>query len=721
MHRLLATSVKRRDPKDLLQLVGRNSITRSRLPSFQQSRSHNLQKWTAATNHAELESSQNRPPAHPIRKPRNHLACASQGGLSRALAQVRARCCAGAQNRYRTYSKSRAQRYAPPGSGGGPRPNARCYEGTGTPSPPNLSSLPSPPPPPPQRRTGYRQGAQQAYRTQENSEPSAWRIPYHETEVLISTVENTSASPGGYTSISRSPSNRRPENQVVDPSCWDFSSFESTLGSNRRVIENTVGSDHRVVENTFSSSHGVVENTFDSSRGAVENTHSSNQRTVENTLGSDHTAVENTYGSDYRAANNTPSFDHRATESTYNSDHRATENTYSSDYGAAENTYNSDYGAENTYSSDYRATENTYVSDYRTAENTYGADQRATESTLGSNQRAPSYNMAAREQHNTEAEGASDGYAEATRYLWGGPVSFYDTSKPNWTPPTAQTQEAVEQDRNNTGLRTIRPEADPSEEKIAMDFSDYFMPSYQPAQPSREHTPAPSRHSAYQHDSAPCPVVPHASISDPFPIAVEQERYHSELTSMRESQYPEVVDLGSDPLYQPSSRAYSSYRRTPRRATDNSTPGLDANGLPSLSGILGPSSRQPRQNFNYSDEKQLYQHGCNDSSVSVLSTHSDVGPPSGRHGSDLRHTPSYSSIRKNAGNARPQQQQQQPCEEKKPGLPPLPPGRYFSQRAGNGKLGRLMQERKMEAVVEEMNRRDDLHRRIQEESRRWGS
>ncbi|KAJ6259243.1 hypothetical protein Dda_6142 [Drechslerella dactyloides] len=526
---------------------------------------------------------------------------------------------------------------------------------------------PGPPPPPsqiPPRPAAYRQGAQQQdYYTQENSEAPAWRIPYHETEVLISTVETASTSPirphhSG--NLSRSSSSRQPENQATH--------------------------DSRKPENY---------------------------------------AVDSAY---------------------------------------------------HNYS---------------------------TETTVLSDNRAPSHNMVVEDRGANDTEQVSDGMNEASTFLWGGPVNFYETSRPKYQAPTSQ--ETAEHDRHNTGLRTIKqepkPEPEPLEEKIAMDFSDYFMPSFHPAsnpqlqsQPhagqrsppapsasappatypcggftynnaphpgplnqyhdapipvaSNQYSNAPPLHPnpySYSQDPIPLnpysdppgpggpnqygnppgpnqysnahrPVAPSHTLSDPFPISVEQERYSADLARLRESQFPEPVNLGgSDTFFQPPSHSYASYRRTPRRPEEDCGVKLDANGLPSLSGILGPGKayQPPRRSFDATEEKRFYPNTYNNSSVSLLSTHSENIPPSSRysnHDSKLHPTPSYASLRPDIDT--------RPCDSK-PGIPP-PPTRYYSQRAGGNKLAELAQERKMEFVVGEINRKDALHRAIQDESRRYG-
>ncbi|KAK6332433.1 hypothetical protein TWF696_003148 [Orbilia brochopaga] len=521
------------------------------------------------------------------------------------------------------------------------------YDGMGPPAPP----------PPPQsqispRPPAYRQGAQQqAYYTQENSEAPAWRIPYHETEVLISTVETTTTSPirTHYSgNLSRSSSSRQPENYAVDSS------------------------------------------------GLPENHAVSPSRKPEN------------------------------------------------------------YAVDSAY------------------------HNYSTETTVGPDDRVPSHNMVAEDRGpNETTEQVSDGMNEGATYLWGGPVNFYETSRPNYPPPTSR--ETVEQDRYNDGLRTIKPpsppkpEPEPLEEKIAIDYSDYFMPSFHPSSNSQtysEKKPAPappsSSYGTYEYNNAPRPVAPNSqpvppsfydpglrpvapnshpirppssssfydngsrpvapthTLSDPFPISVEQERYSADQANLRESQYPEPVNMGgSDPFFQPPSVSYPSYRRVARRPNEDCDVKLDANGLPSLSGLLGPatSPQPPRRSFDASDEKRFYPSNYNNSSVSLLSTHSENIPPSSRYTSNtggLRPTPSYASIRPDTDI--------RPCGGGtggggggggKTGIPP-PPTRYFSQRVGDNKISQLAQERKMDYVVSEINRKDALHRAIQDESRRYG-
>ncbi|KAF3908942.1 hypothetical protein ABW21_db0206504 [Orbilia brochopaga] len=361
--------------------------------------------------------------------------------------------------------------------------------------------------------------------------------------------------------------------------------------------------------------------------------------------------------------------------------------------------------------------------------------------------------MVAEERGHNETEPVSDGMNEGLTYLWGGAVNFYETSRPN--PPASMSQETVEQDRYNDGLRTIvppepKPEPEPLEEKIALDYSDYFMPSFQPAtntQPYAEqktvHTsqppsssygaygynspprpPPPNPHpvsssSASFYDNAPRPVPPNHSLSDPFPISVEHERYSADLANLRESQYPEPVNMGgSDAFFHPPTGSYPSYRRVARRQNEDCDVKYDSSGLPSLSGLLGPSTspQPPRRSFDTNEEKRFYPSNYNNSNVSLMSTYSENVPPSSRYSGNnggLRPTPSAASLRPDIDT--------RPCggDGGKKGIPP-PPTRYFSQRVGDNKISQLAQERKMEYVVGEINRKDALHRAIQDESRRYG-
>ncbi|EPS35987.1 hypothetical protein H072_10447 [Dactylellina haptotyla CBS 200.50] len=340
--------------------------------------------------------------------------------------------------------------------------------------------------------------------------------------------------------------------------------------------------------------------------------------------------------------------------------------------------------------------------------------------------RVPSHNMVADSRGRTETEQVSDGMNEGLYQLGIGGMTFYDTSRPsNWTPISAH--ESVEQDRNNSGLRTLKS-TDQSYENfpIPMDFYEPFTPNFTPASSAPQFekkpiSPAPS----YDFDNR--QSVPHLSVSDPFPISVDQEQYSVAQANLRESQFPEPVNMGgSDPLWQPPSRSYTSYRRTPRRPNEDNQVKLDNNGLPSLGGLFGPGAGQPQQgrnSFNFDDDKKFYPGGnnYNQSAVSLLSTHSENIPPSSRYGNDIHRTPSYASLRPDIDN-RPQvvpAKTYEECEQKN-GIPP-PPTRYFSQRqAGGNKLGQVLQDRKMDYVVSEINRKDELHRRIQEESRGWG-
>ncbi|KAF3230983.1 hypothetical protein TWF191_007714 [Orbilia oligospora] len=349
--------------------------------------------------------------------------------------------------------------------------------------------------------------------------------------------------------------------------------------------------------------------------------------------------------------------------------------------------------------------------------------------------RQSSHNMAVESRGHMETEQVSDGmYEGLTQLGWGG-MAFYDTSRPsNWTPAPPEN---VHQDRDNTGLRTVKKEVEPEYEKISMDYYDHFTPTFTPAtsapppiaSPMSEHSQAPSRSSSTRETNDSFrPGVPHLSVSDPFPISVDQERYYSDQSSLRESQFPELVNPGgSDPLWQPPSRSYTSYRRTPRREDEKKAIYFDSTGLPSLSGVLGPAAglQEPsgRNSFHFDDEKRLYPNNYNQSSLSINSTHSENIPPSSRYNNSVHRTPSYASLRPD-NDSRPQdtkynynspQQQTGPCRD---GIPP-PPVRYLSQKQGN-KLGQLLQEKKMDYVVCEMNRKDELHRRMQEESRRYG-
>ncbi|KAK6531244.1 hypothetical protein TWF281_008066 [Arthrobotrys megalospora] len=328
-----------------------------------------------------------------------------------------------------------------------------------------------------------------------------------------------------------------------------------------------------------------------------------------------------------------------------------------------------------------------------------------------------------------ETEQVSDEmYGDYTQLEVGyGGMSFYDTSRPNWTPAPPEN---IHQDRDNSGLRTIKKEIEPEYEKISMDYYDHFTPTFTPAS-APESEKKPTRAPSTREYDTPRPPVPHLSVSDPFPIAVEQERYFSEQSTLRESQFPEAVNPGgSDPFWQPPSRSYTSYRRTPRKESENAPVKFDSNGLPSLSGLLGPNAgrQEPggRNSFSFDDEKRFYPNNYNQSSLSINSAHSENIPPSSRYGNSVHRTPSYASIRPD-NDARPhnpgygynpqQQEQAPPCEYTRDGIPP-PPMRYFSQRQGTNKLGQIMQEKKMEYVVCEMNRKDELHRRMQEESSR---
>ncbi|KAK6515360.1 hypothetical protein TWF506_007701 [Arthrobotrys conoides] len=479
---------------------------------------------------------------------------------------------------------------------------------------------PGPPPPIPPRPSTYRQGSQQTYYSQETAESPAWRIPYHETEVLITTVESSSStsSPAiGYSenNLSRNSSRRyqetyaiqsvTPETQARDSGFRTYSTYSETTEPELRQ-----------------SSHNMAVE----SRGHMET----------------------------EQVSDTPPF-----------------------------------------------------------------------VTSGK-------------------ETISDGmYEGLTQLGWGG-MAFYDTSRPsNWTPAPPEN---IHQDRDNTGLRTTKKEVEPEYEKISMDYYDHFTPTFTPASsapppslvasPQSEYSQGPSRSSSTRetHDSF-RPGVPHLSVSDPFPISVDQERYYSDQSNLRESQFPEPVNPGgSDPLWQPPSRSYTSYRRTPRREDEKKSIHFDSNGLPSLSGVLGPTAgpQEPagRDSFWFDDEKKLYPNNYNQSSISINSTYSENIPPSSRYGNSVHRTPSYASLRPDNDdrpqdikyNYNPQQQQQQqqqqqtgPCRD---GIPP-PPVRYLSQKQGN-KLGQILQEKKMEYVVCEMNRKDELHRKMQEESRRFG-
>ncbi|KAK6499736.1 hypothetical protein TWF481_010093 [Arthrobotrys musiformis] len=458
---------------------------------------------------------------------------------------------------------------------------------------------PGPSPPIPPRPSAYRQGVQQTYYSQETTESPAWRIPYHETEVLITTVDSTSS-----------------------PATTGYSETNLSRNSSRRYQQETY---------------------------AIQQAPPETQ------------AVDSSFKATY---SETTEFDPR-------------------------------------YSS---------------------------------------HNMAVESRGHMETERfeqVSDGMSEGLSQLgWGG-MSFYDTSRPsNWTPAPPEN---VHQDRDNSGLRTIRKEIEPEYEKISMDYYDHFTPTFTPASapipsPSQsrpENSQGPSRSSSTRehHETASRPNVPHLSVSDPFPISVDHERYYSDQSNLRESQFPEAVNQGgSDPFYQPPSRSYTSYRRTPRREDEKKTIQYDSMGLPSLSGVLGPTVGQPqepvgRNSFSFDDEKRLYPSNYNQSSVSINSTHSANIPPSSRYNNSIHRTPSYASIRPDNDNRpqdfkynynQPAPQQNGPCRD---GIPP-PPVRYLSQKQGN-KLGEILQEKKMEYVVCEMNRKDDLHRRIQEEARRF--
>ncbi|KAF3204114.1 hypothetical protein TWF106_001630 [Orbilia oligospora] len=459
---------------------------------------------------------------------------------------------------------------------------------------------PGPPPPIPPRPSihTYRQGTQQTYHSQETAESPARRIPYHETEVLISTVESSSST--------------------SSPAVGTYSENNLSRNSSRRYQE------------TYAIQSVPPETeAFDSS---------------------------------FR--------------------------TYS------------------TYSE-----------------------------TTEHDPRQSSHNMAVESRGHMETEQVSDGmYEGLTQLGWGG-MAFYDTSRPsNWTPAPPEN---VHQDRDNTGLRTVKKEVEPEYEKISMDYYDHFTPTFTPAtsapppiaSPVSEHSQAPSRSSSTRETNDSFrPGVPHLSVSDPFPISVDQERYYSDQSNLRESQFPELVNPGgSDPLWQPPSRSYTSYRRTPRREDEKKAIYFDSTGLPSLSGVLGPAAglQEPsgRNSFHFDDEKRLYPNNYNQSSLSINSTHSENIPPSSRYNNSVHRTPSYASLRPD-NDSRPQdtkynynspQQQTGPCRD---GIPP-PPVRYLSQKQGN-KLGQLLQEKKMDYVVCEMNRKDELHRRMQEESRRYG-
>ncbi|KAF3926225.1 hypothetical protein ABW20_dc0100954 [Dactylellina cionopaga] len=330
--------------------------------------------------------------------------------------------------------------------------------------------------------------------------------------------------------------------------------------------------------------------------------------------------------------------------------------------------------------------------------------------------------------HNTETEQVSDRmYEDLAQVGWGG-MTFYDTSRPSdWKPPVPQ--ENIHTDRDNSGLRTIKKDYEPEYEKISMDYYDDFTPTFTPASASSqsyplEKKPIPPAPPTTDYNTS-RPRVPHFSVSDPFPISVEQERYASDLSNLRESQFPEPVNLGldgSDTLWQPQSRSYSSYRRTPRRANEQCNEvKFDSKGLPSLSGLLGPASGQspqPNRGSFYDNDNRFYPSNQNQSNVSLLSTHSDNVTPSSRYSSDVHRTPSFASIRPD-NDSRPQSAAygQPPCDQKG-GIPP-PPTRYSSQRVSD-KLGQVLQDKKMEYVVGEINRKDDLHKRMLEESRRWG-
>ncbi|KAF3930594.1 hypothetical protein ABW19_dt0204656 [Dactylella cylindrospora] len=322
-----------------------------------------------------------------------------------------------------------------------------------------------------------------------------------------------------------------------------------------------------------------------------------------------------------------------------------------------------------------------------------------------------SHNMAIEERNITENEQVSDGLSEGLNFLgWG--VGHYDISKPNYTPSTAPPQSSSNQP-------TTMHEYEPAYEKISMDYYDHFTPSFQPAAPppQPQSQPQPSR-PQYEYDSAPRPTVPHLAVSDPFPISVDQERFSSEQADLRESQFPEPVNLGgSDLLFQPPSRSYTSYRRTPRRQQEDPIPvQLDANGLPSLNNLYGnnpatsPQSAPAggRNSFAFEDEKRFYPPNYNNSSISLLSTKSDNFSQS-----YLDRKPSYASIRPDIDP--------RPDVKGSLNIPPPPTGpvRYSSQRVGVSKLGQIMQEKKMEYVVNEINRKDELHKQIAEESRRW--
>ncbi|KAK6356283.1 hypothetical protein TWF718_000651 [Orbilia javanica] len=484
---------------------------------------------------------------------------------------------------------------------------------------------PGPPPPIPPRPRTYRQGSQQTYYSQETTESPAWRIPYQETEVLITTVDSSpstsSPAPAGYseTNLSRNSSRSYQENNI-------------SRNSSTRYQETNISRNSSTRFNRFQETYAIEP------------------------------APPETQAMD-------PSF------------------------------------------SAYSETTETDPRQY-------------------------SHNMALESKGHMENEQVSDGMYEGfTQLGWGG-MTFYDTSRPsNWTPAPPEN---VYQDRDNTGLRTIKKEIEPEYEKISMDYYDHFTPTFTPASapppppsissPRTEHSQAPSRSSSIRDvPEPPRPGVPHLSISDPFPISVDQERYYSEQSNLRESQYPEAVNQGgSDPLWQPPSRSYTSYRRTPRREDEKKTIQFDSNGLPSLSGVLGstttPQEPGGRNSFSFDDEKRLYPNNYNQSSLSVNSTHSANIPPSSRYSNSVHRTPSYASIRPD-NDSRPQDvkydyssQQTGPCRD---GIPP-PPVRYLSQKQGGNKLSQILQEKKMEYVVCEINRKDELHRQMQEESRRYG-
>lgn len=304
-----------------------------------------------------------------------------------------------------------------------------------------------------------------------------------------------------------------------------------------------------------------------------------------------------------------------------------------------------------------------------------------------------------------ESERISDGFSEAYSYLGYGTGGYYDTSRgANWTasPPTPKTS-------------TLKATYEPAYEKIAMTDFDYFSPGFQTA--AAPPTPQSAELKTTPNImTAPRPPIPHVSVSDPFPIPVEPYYTPQSATSSssystnndwRGSQLPEPVNLPTDSFYNLPARSNTTYRREPRYET--TAPRLDANGLPSLDGLLGQNAATNRpgtaNSFNSHHTGDFYgDSGKNTSSISLVSS----APSINNYGSntDLSRVPSYATIRPDNDN-----------RYNKSHIPP-PPVRYSSQKAGGKDLS--LQERKLEYVVNEINKRDEYQRLVMEESRRYG-